>query len=271
MDNLTPQLNDTQIRQNIDYMRSKNIDTNTIQSYVNNYTKDASGNYVLKSAQQPAQPKPDLLQKTGDIVNSIFPGKQVGQAIGTLGGLAAEKIKGAFGGQDNSKFYDTSAPSPLQVGGDVAQGALMVAAPNIGAGESVGGRIAANTALGTGLGGAGAIAEGKGVGDVAKSTALGGAVGGGVSALGEGVRALTENLPKWLTNMALPKLENKNIPYAMENTKIGSLPALQKQSSASMENYESQIQGILSHPEFKSVAEDSGSILKGALEDRKSV
>ncbi len=216
------------------------------------------------SAQTPTDNR-DLLQKTGDVVNSIFPGKQTGQAIGTLAGLGYEKVKGLFGGKDNSKYYDTSAPSPLQVGGDIAQGALTVAAPEIGNGPTALGRIGSNAALGAGLGGTNAIAEGKGLKDTAESAALGGAIGGGVSAVGEGIKSLTENLPKWLTKLALPKLDKENIPYAIENTPVGSLNKIQKSSEKAIGNYEDSVQSILNHPEFKGVAEDTGQILDSAV------
>ena len=191
-------------------------------------------------------------------IQSVFPGKQVGQAIGTLGGLAIEKAKGLVGGQDNSKTYDTSAPSPLQVAGDVAQGALTVAAPNVGTGATALGRIGANAALGAGLGGAGAIAEGKSVGDIAKSTALGGVIGGGASAITEGVSKLAENLPNWFAKSALPKAKDGTIDYALgPNVKIGSTKTLLSNSDNAVNSYSSQIKGVLSHPQY---ANETGNV-----------
>lgn len=269
MNNLPQTLRLDQLKSAIDQMVSQKAPRSVVQGFVDNYSHDATtGNYVLKSAQTTTKPK-SLLDNVLDNpiskgIQDIFPGKQVGQAIGTLSGLATEKLNGLSGMKDNSKYYDTSAPSPLQVAGDVAQGALMVAAPNVGNGATVAGRIGANTALGAGIGVAGAVAEGKGVKDVAKSGLIGGGIGLGASVAGEGVKALADNLPKWLTKLALPKLDNKNIPYALENTKMGSLSSLQKQSSASMNNYETQIQSVLSHPEFKAVAENSNRILDKA-------
>lgn len=48
MDKLTPTLNEMQLKQNIDAMHSQNVPVDKIQSYVDNYSKDPSGNYVLK-------------------------------------------------------------------------------------------------------------------------------------------------------------------------------------------------------------------------------
>jgi len=192
-------------------------------------------------------------------IQNIFPGKKVGEAIGTLGGFAKSKLQGT------SEFYDTSAPSPLQVVGDVAQGALTIAAPNVGKGATALSRIGANTALGAGIGGTGAIAQGQGVKDVAKQAAIGGAIGGGVSSLGEGIRSLSQNLPKWLTKMALPKLENKNLGYAVENTKVGSLGTLQKKSSQALSGYEDDIQNLLAQSSNKGIPANSQKILDDAV------
>lgn len=189
-------------------------------------------------------------------IQTIFPGKKVGEAIGTLGGYAVSGF---------DKNYDTSAPSPVQVGADIAQGALTVAAPGVGRGTNVGGRILTNTALGASLGGTGAIAEGKSVGDVAKSSVLGGALGGGISATSEALGALVNNLPKWLTKSVLPKVKDQNLDYALQNTKLGSVSSMLEQSTNSVKNYEQQVQTILSHPEFKAVAENTPQILEDAL------
>lgn len=64
------------------------------------------GDY-LKAAGQGAS---DAVQAFGNAVTGGGAGV-LGQSIGTLGGLLKEKISGALGGQDNSRYYDTSAPS----------------------------------------------------------------------------------------------------------------------------------------------------------------
>lgn len=182
------------------------------------------------------KPKVDLLQKVGNVVNAVFPGKQVGQAIGTLAGYIGSKDK---------QFYDTSAPSPLQVAGDIGQGALSVVAPNVGTGASALGRIGANALLGAGVGVTGAVAQGQNAKDVLKQGAIGGALGGGVSAVGEGIRTIAQSVPKWLTKAALPKLENKNLDYAVKNVKLGSLSNIQKSSNQAMRGYEDEVQNVL--------------------------
>ena len=159
--------------------------------------------------QQPVTPpKKNFLQKAEGVVTSVFPGKQVGKSIGTLGGLALEKIKGVFGGKDNSKFYDTSAPTPLQTAGDVANIGLTVAGfKGAGMAGKLLPRVAKTAALGAGLSGSNAVSKGDSVQDVGKSAAIGGAVGGAIPLVGAGLgaigNALTKKAPKQLVNYAL--------------------------------------------------------------------
>lgn len=221
---------------------------------------------VTNQADQTPTDNRDLLQKTGDVVNSIFPGKQVGQAIGTLGGYATEKVKGLFGGQDNGNYYDTSAPNVGQVLGDVAQGALTVAAPEIGNGSSMLGRIGANAALGAAQGGANSIAQGKSASDIGIDTVKGGLLGGGISAGVEGAGALVKNLPVWLTKKALPKLNSSNVDYALENTKLGTIDSNLAKSDQAVKSYGNQIQSVLSHPQYANEVGDGAASLEGVIQ-----
>ncbi len=206
------------------------------------------------------------LATAGNVVNSIFPGKQVGQAIGTLGALGIAKAKDVVTGSHTAENVDVSAPSPLQVGGDIAQGALTVAAPEIGNGATVAGRIGANTVLGAALGGTNAIAKGGNVGDVAKQSALGGAIGGAGSAVAEGVGALVNKLPSWFTQKALPKLDSANVDYALQNTDIGSISSNLEKSDQAVKSYGGQIQSILEHPQYANETGDGSASIQGVIE-----
>lgn len=229
----------------------------------------------------------DVLQKATDILTKIFPGKQVGEAIGTLVG---------YGLSNHKDQYDTSAPTPLQVVGDVAQGALAVS--GIGAVDNsiigkVGfdtaktalGRIGVNAAVGTGIGATGAIAEGQSAGDVLKQGAMGGVAGGALSAATEGVSALAQNLPKWFTQAALPKMKDaqafKYIPneaggytrtaqesasdYALNNTKGLSVSKMLEHSNKSVDGFRNQIDTILSHPEYTRETGNGAQAITDAL------
>lgn len=128
----------------------------------------------FKPVQEVEKPKKDLLQKTTDVVTSIFPGKQVGESIGTA---VASGIQALKGNKQGALDIAETAPTPLQVVGDVAQGALSVAGVKAPVAGSAVGRIAQTAALGAGIGGTGAIAEGETIKDVAKQTATGAVTG----------------------------------------------------------------------------------------------
>lgn len=121
----------------------------------------------------------DVLQKVGSVVNKIFPGGKVGQSIGTLAGygITAGKEKLGLAPKGATAAYDLSAPSPLQVGGDVAQGAAMVAGARLPGAKTILGKAAQFGGLGAVSGGASAIAQGKSASEVAKATGRGLAVG----------------------------------------------------------------------------------------------
>ena len=210
-----------QIVQNVNAMEQQGAKPQEVQEYLNSL----SGGQQRGSAPPPApattshaqqqaptaepaksneQQNQEKLNQLSGIVSSVFPGKQVGESIGTLGGLLYEKAKGLFGGQDNSKYYDTSAPTPLQTAADVAQGAMFVA-PGMGmplgmAGKGalpVASRIGANAALGAGFGATGALKEGETSGkELGKQALIGGAIGGALGGAGEIVSKAAEFLPK---------------------------------------------------------------------------
>lgn len=121
-------------------------------------------------------------------IQSFFPGKEVGQSIGTLAGYGLNAIKEKLGlaPKGSTEAYDLKAPTPLQTVGDVAQGALMVGGgPAIGEAGSVAGKIGVAGLEGAAFGGTGAIAEGKSAKDVGKDTLVGGAIGLGAGVAGE--------------------------------------------------------------------------------------
>lgn len=157
---------------------------------------------VSQETPQPA-PKGDFLDQLTNVVTSIFPGKQVGESIGTLLGYGVSKMQGT------DENYDLSAPTPLQVAGDVAQGALTVGLPGVGRStgllaNTVGGKaipalapaktalgtLGRTTALGAGIGAAGGVAEGDDLAGIAQRTAVGGALGGVLGVPAAGLKGL---------------------------------------------------------------------------------
>jgi hypothetical protein len=206
---------------------------------------------------QPA-PKKDFLQTATDVVTSIFPGKQVGEAIGTLGGYLAAPKK-------NKEFYDTSAPSPLQVAGDVAQGALTIGAgmpakalsifgktvPMVKPAAGILGRVGQTAGLGAGIAGTGAIAKGEtDPMNIAKTTGVGGLVGGALGSAGEIVRAATKNLPESFIRSYIPGINKETAQYAASK-KIGTPDKMLVRTEAEIEKVGSQLGNALKSPQYE--------------------
>ena len=180
------------------------------------------------------RPKKDLLQRTGDIVNKIFPGQKVGEAIGTLAGYALSK---------NKEQYDLSAPSPLEVIGDVASGASLVGGLKLPVPSSLGGAVGQYGGL-SALGGAGGtLAEGGSVEEATKegviSGAIGGVTGGVFNLLGKGLSKLAEKtVPSTLSfTSGVPKTAIEQAIAKPEITKQGvnmSVPEIRTKAVTSL-------------------------------------
>jgi len=200
MDKLTPQLTDTQIRQNIDALLKQGLDKNKVQEYVNNYQKNNDGTFILKSSVSNTQPQTsqeqpkDLLTKATDVVTSIFPGKQVGEAIGTAGGALYTKAKDIITGSNIYPDYDLSAPKPLQVAGDIVSGASTIAGLKLPVPASLLGAVGQYGALGAMGTGGESLAKGNTAEQATKEATKGGIIGaitGGIfNLLGKGINKL---------------------------------------------------------------------------------
>jgi len=191
-------------------------------------------------------------------IKSFFPGEKVGEAIGTLGGYIASP---------NKELYDLSAPTPLQVAGDIAQGALMVGTgmpagsagisafgktlPVLQTATTAMGRIGQASAIGAGIAGTGAIAGGEtDPGQILKESAIGGVAGGVLGTGGEVLNKALTSLPNRFAKFAFPGLKTPEaLEYATKNTKLGTLQTMIDHNQKSMDNFNSQIKTILSHPD----------------------
>lgn len=215
------------------------------------------------------------LKSLSDAVSSIFPGQKIGQAIGTLSGYGIATLKDFVNNLQGhpttyAKNFDISAPSPVQTIGDAAQAALTVAAPEIGGGGAagIGGaatRVAANTALGAGLGATGSIANNDNPSDVLKNTAIGAGTGGLISGASEAVGTIAKNLPTWLAQSALPKIRDTSVPYALDNAGVGSTKQLLAKSDGAVQSYSGQIRSILQHPQYANETGNAKNIMSDVL------
>jgi len=159
-------------------------------------------------------PKKDIFQTIGNVVNKVFPGQQVGQAIGTAIGAGIAKAKGTY------DQYDLSAPTPLQVGGDVALGALNVAGAKLPIASSVLGKTAQFGALGGASGGAKAISEGKTKQEVLSQTGKGALIGAGTGLVVGGVEKALTGASK-LLNKTGEKIQTSVIKPSQADIKDG--------------------------------------------------
>ena len=138
MDKLTPQLNEVQLKQNIDALVKSGLNKEKIQEYVNNYTKSSDGNYVLKgtNTETPTkQPEQKTTSGVADLIGKmILPGAgtlgletamgagkgvlKTIQGLGQLGLRGLEKItgkeKGTYGSQEQF-FEDKTALEPKTI------------------------------------------------------------------------------------------------------------------------------------------------------------
>jgi hypothetical protein len=173
---------------------NKESDSN-IRFVVDDFKKKYGNTETLVS-----KPKTNLLDKTTNIVNKIFPGENIGKSIGTLAGAGYVKAKDAITGSNDYQFYDLSAPSIKENVGDVVKGGALIGAASLPVAGSIAGKAAQFGTVGA-LSGAGeAMVEDKKLSDIAKqsvkSAAVGAATGAAFGLAGKGVKALGNFLGK---------------------------------------------------------------------------
>lgn len=133
----------------------------------------------------PGPPKTDILEKMEKIVGSVFPGRKIGES---LGNIAAAGIQAAKGNAEEAGYIlDQQVPVP-QLIGDYANAGLTAISAGAGLAKNAAARIGQSAALGAGLGGTRAVAEGDSIEEVAKDAAIGGAIGGAIPAVGEAIK-----------------------------------------------------------------------------------
>ncbi len=206
-------------------------------------------------------------------IQNFFPGKRIGQAIGTLGGYAATKVQedfnlpGAVQGQTDA--YDLSAPTPLQVAGDSASALLMAAPglPGLSGATTALGRIGQAALSGAAYGTSNSLAEGNtNVGQIAKDTAIGGAIGGGVGATSELVQKVAQTFPKWIARKFIGSpASDESIEYAVKKG-LGSPTKMLEQSDDSIKSLGKQLEQTLKSKQYSKVKMSGPKILDEVIE-----
>lgn len=141
-------------------------------------------------------------------ITSFFPGKQVGEAIGT--GIAKAIVP------ENQKQYITPGPTNAQLAGDIAQIGLTVAMPTVGSELGLAGRLGSQALIGAGFGATGAIKDGStNLADITKQAGtgalIGGALGVGGELLGAGINKIAQPYAKELNTEAIKSAERLGV------------------------------------------------------------
>ncbi len=276
-------------------MDTKTVSKQKVQELIQNAPTGITGEQIVKSLlrqgysvegldvkptpqtpQVAPVPQKDLLQKTTDAVTSIFPGKQVGEAIGTLGGYAYTKAKDAITGSNDSQFYDLNGPSVKQVVGDVAKGAALVGGLELPAAGTVLGKAAQFGTLGA-ISGAGQSAiknnDYKTIAtDAFKSGLTGAVIGGAVGVAEKGINAVVNKSPEALYNNALKvsqkiKLAGKSPSEGLiDEGTWGSLGSIKKAAQDGIDEANTAITQKLSNTAETVKTSD---ILQGAMDKLK--
>lgn len=147
----------------------------------------------------------DWLQKASDfVIGNNLPGAQLGQTIGEslkgLGNTAGALAKGDFSGASKAASEGAKNVNARfgRTVGDVVQSAALPASIGLAAPASVGGAIAQYGTLGAAQAGGSSAASGNDLGQVAKDTVFGGAIGGATGGIfnlvGKGINLATSKV-----------------------------------------------------------------------------
>lgn len=126
MDKLTPQLNDAQIKQNIDALMKQGAPKSVVQSYVNNYKSDGRGGYVLKAIE------PTGYSDTGADIKQVGTGisNAFKEAQTTANEAYASKAAGEqTGAEALFQTIGAGAKALSNSAGEIVKGAVKVALP----------------------------------------------------------------------------------------------------------------------------------------------
>ena len=203
------------------------------------------------------------IASVGNATNKIFQGKQVGEAIGTLGGYGVTTIKESLGlsPQGATRAYDLSSPNIKQVAGDVISGAASVGGfKGLGTTGSLAQKILTNIGLGGAISGGKTLAEGGTEEQTIKSTLYGGTIGGALPIAGKGLSFIgnqIKQLPARVINSALNRSKaqvlqdiskdkvDDFVNYVIKNKSVGTASNLLDESQNNIKILSNKINSYL--------------------------
>ncbi len=91
-------------------------------------------------------------------------------------------------------------------------------------------------------------------------------ISGAISGTAKGLANLTDSIPRRIVNNLLPQLKNsETIDYAINNTKLGTVDSMVSASEKALSSYDSQIQSILTHPDYADIKIAAQSVIDSTL------
>lgn len=172
-------------RAKLDEYKAKNgLATSTAQpSAFNAIDKRIAEKRATKEAEHP---KFDILNNPVTRgVQAVFPGKKVGESLGTIIAAGGRAVQGDMKGA--GEILETQVPIP-QLIGDIVAGGATAASAGLAAPASVVGKVGLGAGLGGTISGGRALSEGKEIEDIAKAAGTGAAIGGAIPLVGEAVK-----------------------------------------------------------------------------------
>lgn len=150
-----------------------------------------------------------LGQKITKGIQSVFPGKELGTAIGTSIYGIGSLIKGDKAGfEESARANEEAMPRII---GDVAKSVILPASLAVAPAKTVFGKAAQFGGISGAYGGAESLSQGKDLKQVARDTFTAGlsgaAVGGLIGMAAKGARAFSQNAPHKIYNNALRVLQ----------------------------------------------------------------
>lgn len=220
--------------------------------------------------------KGDFLDKAAGFFNTLFPGKQVGNLLGGL----YDKLT-----LPSDEAKEVTLPSAAQVGADVGQGALMLAAGPEAGELGTAGRIAGAAGGGALYGAAGAVANGStDIKDIGTQAAIGGGIGaatgglleaGGAAVRGIGDMLSSKSADEIATMARDPNVTTKDISklsapeqeqYFKEKTQAVNEDAITQRTARTQETAQAVND---SKQEIQQFAQKAGEAARGETTDLK--
>ncbi len=155
----------------------------------------------LQSGSTPEVKGKSGLEKTSDVLGTVFGGKKIGEAIGT-------QIAKFRATPEEKKFIE-AGPKASEVAGDViASGLSLVGLKGAGVAGKFLPRLLKTIGIGAGISGGTELAQGGDLESTTKSAVTGGLISGAIPFAGAGLRAIgsqIEKLPARFVNSALSR------------------------------------------------------------------